>query len=201
MASSRGPSHHHRGGGVDAMTRRPPDPSSEVFRGSIEYLIEYHGGGIAGRRQTAAMWGVTERTVSRWERGETQPSRARRESARRRSLDRGRTQAVQVRVGGRFSPTGTLARPSSLRGRETINQELQRIRRAELRAARRRPLGPSRDRAVRAAEMLPTHMTGEEALDLFNRLQELQDDPNASNADWRAWEDDYEAWKRGLRSG
>lgn len=183
------------------MTRRVPNPSTEVFRGSIEYLIEYHGGGITGRRQTAAMWGVTERTVGRWERGETQPSMARRESARRRSLDRGRTQAVQVRTRGRFTATGTLARPSSLRGRETINQELQRIRRAELRAARRRPLGPNRDRAVNAAEMLPTQMTGEEALDLFNRLQDIQDDPSATSADWRAWEDDYEAWKRGLRRG
>jgi hypothetical protein len=54
---------------------------------------------------------------------------------------------------------------------------------------------------VNVAEMLPTQMTGDEALDLFNRLQDIQDDPNATNADWRAWEDDYEAWKRGLRSG
>ena len=181
------------------MTRRIRT-SPEVFRGSVEYLIEQQGGGIEGRRATASMFKVSERTVRRWETGESQSSQAVRESARRRSLERGRGRSIQVRSQGRFTASGTIARPSHLRGVATINQEIERIRRAELRAARRRPLGPLRDRAVRTAEMLPTRISDEAALDLFGRLRTLQDE-GGSNADWRAWEDDYEAWKAGLRSG
>jgi len=182
-----------------AMTRRIRT-SPEVFRGSVEYLIEQQGGGIKGRRATASMFKVSERTVRRWETGESQSSQAVRESARRRSLERGRARSIQIRSQGRFTARGTIARPSHLRGVATINQELERIRRAELRAARRRPLGPARDRAVSTAEMLPTTISDEAALDLFGRLRTLQDE-GGSNADWRAWEDDYEAWKAGLRSG
>ena len=181
------------------MTRRTRT-SPEVFRGSVEFLIAEQGGGIEGRRATASMFGVTERTVRRWETGESQSSQATRESARRRSLDRGRGRSLQVRQRGRFTAEGTIARPSSLRGYASINRDLQRIRRAELRAARRRPLGPARDRAVRVAEALPAQISDEAALDLFGRLQTLQDE-GGTNADWRAWENDYEAWKAGLRGG
>jgi len=145
------------------------------------------------------MFGVSPRTVRRWETGESQSSQATRESARRRSLEdrygaRGRS--IQVRQRGRFTAEGTIARPSSLRGYASINRDLQRIRRAEMRAARRRPPGPRRDQAIEAAEMLPTRISDEAALDLFGRLQTLNDE-GGTNADWRAWEDDYEAWKAG----
>jgi len=181
------------------MTRRTRT-SPEVFRGSVEFLIAEQGGGIEGRRATASMFGVSPRTVRRWETGESQSSQATRESARRRSLDRGRGRSLQVRQRGRFTAEGTIARPSSLRGYASINRDLQRIRRAERRAARRRPPGPARDRAVRVADALPTQISDEAALDLFGRLQTLQDEGGA-NADWRAWENDYEAWKAGLRGG
>tara|TARA_R110000751_G_scaffold307152_1_gene427502 strand:+ start:1660 stop:2244 length:585 start_codon:yes stop_codon:yes gene_type:complete len=112
------------------MVRR--DTSTRLFRARINYLVE-----ARGRDEVARSYGVTPRTIGRWERGDTTPSLARRTSVSRAALRRGAAPAMQVRTRGRFTREGTIATSGSQRAVEVVNLRMIRTRRAEIADARR----------------------------------------------------------------
>ena len=140
---------------------------SNIFQARLEFLVQERG--VA---QTARFYGRTPRTVRRWLGGETTPSQAIRESVRRRGLTAGAPQAQQIRVRGRFSQEGTIARGGSLNAVAAINRRMRRVRDAEIRAARR--AGDAR--RMRVARTLPTRMTRDEATSLAIRRERLMSD-------------------------
>ena len=145
------------------MTRRVRT-GSNIFQARLEFLVQERG--IA---QTAQFYGRTPRTVRRWLGGENTPSQAIRESVRRRGLTAGAPQAQQVRVRGRFSQEGTIARGGSLNAVASINRRMRRVRDAEIRAARR----AGDERRLRVARTLPTRMTRDEATAIALRRERL----------------------------
>ena len=151
---------------MDAMTRRIRT-GSNIFQARLEFLVQERG--VA---QTARFYGRTPRTVRRWLGGENTPSQAIRESVRRRGLTAGAPQAQQIRVRGRFSQEGTIARGGSLNAVAAINRRMRRVRDAEIRAARR----AGSQRRERAARTLPTRMTRDEATSLAIRRERLMSD-------------------------
>lgn len=163
MASPRGPVRYHWGGGVARMTRRTRT-STNIFRARIETLVREQG-----IERQMRQYGVTRRTVQRWVAGESTPSQARRESIRRRGLTAGAPQAQQIRVRGRFSQEGTIARGGSLNAVAAINRRMRRVRDAEIRAARR----AGDQRRMRMARALPTRMTRDEASAIAIRRERL----------------------------
>jgi len=148
------------GVGLADMTRT----SSNIFRARLEFLVEEQG-----IEQQMRQYGVTRRTVQRWLRGDTTPSQARRESVRRRGLTAGAPQAQQVRTRGRFTQEGTIARGGSLNAVASINRRMRRVRQAEMRRARR----TGSERQMRAARMLPTRLTQDEAAAIAIRRERL----------------------------
>ena len=145
------------------MTRRIRT-GSNIFQARAEFLVREQG-----IERTASFYGRTPRTVRRWLAGETTPSQAIRESVRRRGLTAGAPQAQQIRVRGRFSQEGTIARGGSLRAVESINRRMRRVRDAEIRAARR----AGDERRMRVARTLPTRMTRDEATAIALRRERL----------------------------
>ena len=141
--------------------------SSNIFRARIETLVREQG-----IERQMRQYGVTRRTIQRWVAGETTPSQARRESVRRRGLTAGAPQAQQIRVRGRFSQEGTIARGGSLNAVAAINRRMRRVRDAEIRAARR----AGSQRRERTARTLPTRMTRDEATSLAIRRERLMSD-------------------------
>ena len=141
--------------------------SSNIFRARIETLVREQG-----IERQMRQYGVTRRTIRRWVAGETTPSQARRESVRRRGLTAGAPQAQQVRVHGRFSQEGTIARGGSLNAVAAINRRMRRVRDAEIRAARR----AGSQRRERAARTLPTRLTRDEATAIALRRERLMSD-------------------------
>ena len=163
MAYSRRLAIHRWDGGVVAMTRRIRT-GSNIFQARVEFLVREQG--IA---RTARFYGRTPRTVRRWIGGETTPSQAIRESVRRRGLTAGAPQAQQIRVRGRFTAEGTIARGGSLRAVESINRQMRRIRQAEIRRARR----AGDTEGLVEARALPTRMTRDEASAIALRRERL----------------------------
>ena len=166
MASPRGPVRYHWGGGVARMTRRIRT-GRNIFQARIESLVREQG-----IERQMRQYGVTRRTVQRWVAGETTPSQARRESVRRRGLTAGAPQAQQVRVRGRFTAEGTIARGGSLNAVAAINRRMRRVRDAEIRAARR----AGDQRRMRMARTLPSRLTRDEASAIALRRERLMSD-------------------------
>lgn len=138
--------------------------SSNIFRARLEFLVEERG-----IEQTARFYDRTPQTVRRWLAGDTTPSQRIRESVRRRGLTAGAPQAQQVRTGGRFTQEGTIARGGSLNAVAAINRRMRRVRQAEMRRARR----TGNERQMRAARMLPTRLTQDEAAAIAIRRERL----------------------------
>jgi len=187
--------------------------SSNIFRARLEFLVEEQG-----IERTARFYDRTPQTVRRWLAGDNTPSQRIRESVRRRGLTAGAPQAQQVRTGGRFTAEGTIARGGSLNAVASINRRMRRVRQAEMRRARR----TGSERQMRAARMLPTRLTQDEAAAIAIRRERLVagepgrvgpsgeiqvgDDivgePQDATYwltgmridDWRQWEEDYEAF-------
>ena len=151
---------------MDAMTRRIRT-GSNIFQARLEFLVQERG--VA---QTARFYGRTPRTVRRWLGGENTPSQAIRESVRRRGLTAGAPQAQQIRVRGRFSQEGTIARGGSLNAVAAINRRMRRVRDAEIRAARR----AGSQRRERVARTLPTRLSRDEATAIALRRERLMSD-------------------------
>ena len=148
------------------MTRRIRT-GSNIFQARAEFLVREQG-----IERTASFYGRTPRTVRRWLAGETTPSQAIRESVRRRGLTAGAPQAQQIRVRGRFSQEGTIARGGSLNAVAAINRRMRRVRDAEIRAARR----AGSQRRERVARTLPTRLSRDEATAIALRRERLMSD-------------------------
>ena len=138
--------------------------SSNIFRARLEFLVEEQG-----IERTARFYDRTPQTVRRWLAGDNTPSQRIRESVRRRGLTAGAPQAQQVRTGGRFTAEGTIARGGSLNAVASINRRMRRVRQAEMRRARR----TGSERQMRAARMLPTRLTQDEAAAIAIRRERL----------------------------
>ena len=137
---------------------------SNIFQARIEFLVREKGLAWTARR-----FDRTPRSVRRWVGGETTPSQAIREGARRSGIYYGAAQAQQVRVRGRFTAEGTIARGGSLRAVETINRQMRRIREAEMRRARR----AGDTEGLVQARALPMRMTRDEASAIALRRERL----------------------------
>jgi len=150
-----------RRGDFDTMTRTT---SNRIFRARLEFLVEEQG-----IERQAQFYGRTTRTVRGWLEGRTTPSRAVRESVRRRGLTAGAPQALQVRTRGRFTEEGTVASGGSLNAVTAINRRLRRVRQAEITRARRS--GDARQ--LRIARARPTRLTQGEASAIAIRRERL----------------------------
>jgi len=178
--------------------------SNRLFRVRLDTLIEQRGVAHAAR-----FYGRSERTVKGWTEGRTTPSQSIRESVRRRGLTAGAPRAIQVRTGGRFTAEGTIASSGSLNAIASINRQMTRVRRAEMRRARR----AGDDRAYEMARASPSRMSRSEEADIALRRERLlerdltarrQREPRSlvgaeieslevEDDDWLLWRLDYEA--------
>jgi len=173
--------------------------SRRLFQARLEFLIEEEG-----IERVAESYGRSPATVQRWVTTGQTPSRAIQRSVTRRALDRGAARAIQVRERGQFTAEGTIATRGSQRAIESVNRELRRRRRAEMRRARR--TGDERQLAM--ARNLRSRLTSDEEADLALRRERLldsevgieteDDDYLREYDDWGLWRLDYAAYMSGL---
>lgn len=124
--------------------------SEVTFQNRINYLVAEQG-----IERQASFYGVTRRTITRWQRGETSPSASTRNSVRRRGLTAGAPVSEQVRVRGRFTTPARGVFTGNTNFVIARNRQLRRERNALIRDARARG-NPAQ---VRAAQAMPTRMT------------------------------------------
>lgn len=160
-------------------------PVSDItFQNRINFLVAEQG----IERQTE-FYGVTRRTVRRWQAGETRPSARVRESVRRRGLTAGAEPSEQRRVDGRFATPERDRYTAAFNVERSINRERRRTRNAAIRDAQLR----GNVRAERMARALPTRITDNELQALLDERDRLLDE-EGSSIEWGSWRDDYYAY-------
>ena len=127
--------------------------SDTTFQNRINFLVREQG-----IERQAEFYGVTRRTVRRWQGGETTPSARTRDSVRRRGLTAGSPVAETVRRNGRFAPAQRSADTSAFNANASINRGLRRRRNAAIRDAQSR----GNARAERMARALPQRLSNRE---------------------------------------
>ena len=137
-----------------------PRPSEELFSLRLRALVDRDG-----RQGVADFYGVSPRTVGRWERGETRPQAATVSTSVTR---RGRVETGPVLQlgGGRFSSQNTVYNPDAIAFVRTVS-----TRRASAREAAIRNATNPLERAM--AEDTPTTVTRTEAVNFDRRLEAL----------------------------
>ncbi len=157
--------------------------SERIFRARLDTLIEQKGVAHAAR-----FYGRSERTVKGWTKGKTKPSQAIRESVRRRGLTAGAPRAIQIRTRGRFTAEGTVASSGSQNAVASMNRQMARVRRAEMRRARR----AGDERGSQIARALPSRLTVEEEADIMLRRERLLEGDTIEDDSWELWRGSYE---------
>lgn len=191
--------------------------SDTTFQNRINFLVREQG-----IERQAEFYGVTRRTIRRWQGGETRPSARVRDSVRRRGLTAGSPIAEQRRENGRFASAQRSVDTSAFNANAAINRGLRRRRNAAIRDARAR----GNVRAERMARALPQRLTNTEeearteeyvALRRSAQISDLRaegvslDSQRANDVlgdvpdefeDWREYEDyydyddfDWETWR------
>ena len=149
-------------------------PSDELFQSRIRELVR-----IQGYERQQRLYGVTRRTIRRWEAGETRPSQATRRSVVERGLRASGEPVIRERdARGRFTAGRQIFDPASIRA---VRAERSRRRRERLRALQSARTERSRQRA----ESMPEDVTFDEALDIQRVL--LQRFDNVTEQDWIEW--------------
>mgnify|MGYP003627420934 CR=1 FL=1 len=128
--------------------------SDNTFSNRINYLVSQQG-----VKKQAQFYGVTTRTVRRWQAGETQPSRRTKESVRTRGLYAGAPQQSQVRRNGRFVQARRSSDTANFNAIVALNKSLRNRRNARIRDARAR----GNQRQLRDAQALPMRLNRREA--------------------------------------
>jgi len=124
--------------------------SDNTFTNRINFLVREQG-----IDRQARQYGVTRRTIRRWQGGETRPSNRVRESVRRRGLTAGSPTAEVRRIDGRFAPAQRSVDTSAFNANAAINRGLRRRRNAAIRDAQAR----GNTRAERMARALPQRLS------------------------------------------
>jgi len=157
-------------------------PSSDLIQVRTQALVERDG-----RQAVADFYGVSTRTVRRWEAGGNPQRASDAVSITRRGRDLTGA-VVQDRSSGRFSTERTVYNPSITRAVRNIGQRRQEQRATEMRVARNQ-------RQREMAESRPTEVTYREATDLDRNLERLRRAEEArreggwdyESADWYDW--------------
>jgi len=164
-----------------------PRPSEELFSLRVRALV-----GRDGRQGVADFYGVSSRTVGRWERGESRPqSSSTATSVARRG--RAETGPVLQLGGGRFSSQNTVYNPDAIAYVNTVS-----ARRASAREAAIRNASTPAERAM--AEATPTTVTRTEAVNFDRRLENLtyaaeQGFDYSEFEEYFGYEDDWDAFR------
>ena len=160
-------------------------PVSDItFQNRINFLVAEQG-----IERQAEFYGVTRRTIRRWQGGETRPSARVRDSVRRRGLTAGAEPAEQRREGGRFTAPQRDRFTAAFNVERSINRERRRTRNAAIRDAQLR----GNVRSERIARALPTRITENELRALLDERERLVDE-NADGVEWGSWRENYYAY-------
>tara|TARA_R110000751_G_scaffold115254_1_gene214668 strand:- start:562 stop:1161 length:600 start_codon:yes stop_codon:yes gene_type:complete len=129
--------------------------SENTFVNRINFLVE-----TQGIDRQAAQYGVTRRTIRRWQHAETSPSQRTRSSVSRRGRRAGDAIAVSTRVRGRFGPAQRSRATGNINLIRAQNQRLERERNAAIIDARITG-STARERSARA---MPRRLTRREEI-------------------------------------
>tara|TARA_R100001463_G_scaffold25105_2_gene59614 strand:+ start:1284 stop:1778 length:495 start_codon:yes stop_codon:yes gene_type:complete len=160
-------------------------PVSDItFQNRINFLVE-----VQGIERQAQFYGVTRRTIRRWQGGETRPSARVRDSVRRRGLTAGAEPAEQRREGGRFTAPERDRFTAAFNVERSINRERRRTRNAAIRDAQLR----GNVRSERMARALPSRISENELRALLDRRERLLAGEE-EESEWGSWRADYYAY-------
>jgi len=163
-------------------------PSQELVQTRVRALISRDG-----VNSVANFYGVTRRTVIRWQRGETNPQAS---SDARSIARRGRALTGSVSMGrdarGRFGVASTIYRPEGVRAYNIAVERQQ--RRAEI--ASQVASTPS---MMADAESMNFEVDREAYIDFDRRLANLQEASDYDRLDdfydYYGYEDDWDSWR------
>ena len=159
--------------------------SEVTFQNRINYLVAEQG-----IERQASFYGVTRRTITRWQRGETSPSASTRNSVRRRGLTAGAPVSEQVRVRGRFTTpargvfTGNtnfvIARNRQSRAEQisSTDERTRLVRGGQIQNLINDGIGPDSSEGTRVLGSVP---------DDYDSWMDYYDDIDYDDDDWADW--------------